>query len=219
MHAIVKAGKPVWVWVTYNVPEDAYKAMDRSKKRTLADRLGISNKQAQVANAMIFGLRATPAAVRGMIPDDVDAYYTKHAAAIDFALSIYQSTSIGLKRVQFAAVIARAYEYGIDPDVLTKFAKVVTDGAAALTVVTAGDRTALLLREVAMSKLRGPGGSTSTCAYLYGVIERALRAFIHNKELQVLRPVPVEEFPLSREAPNAPALEDIEPKRRRKKAA
>ena len=199
LHAIVKSGCTVMMRVTYNVPESAYAKLDTGVIRNLQDRTGADKREAQCAHAMITGFHGYNKAA-SWTTDDIDQFYRTHEMAIRFAVQAAQTSTVGLRRPQLAAVIARAF-YTEDHGRLRRFASVVVEGLSALEdVVTPGDRTAILLRDIILRMRTASGGSQGMM--LYRRIERALCAYLKNKELRAeIRPARSEEWPLPHDAP------------------
>ncbi len=193
--AIVMSGCTVAFTVTFNAPEGLYAVLDDTAPRDMKDRVGTGAVQQRVLNSMLTGLKGNKAQMlEGWTNDDVDSYYRAHAMAIDWAISITDTRSNGLRRPQLAAVLARA-SYTVDRPTLEKFADIIINGAVNLTLIRAGDRSALHLRDMIL-KMRPNSGNSSTIR-LYGCIERVLKAYIQNKEIKSkIQPVQVEQFAL-----------------------
>lgn len=190
MHAIVKSGVPVAMYVFRGLSREAIQQVDTGKARTVADALkvgGASVSSAEhVSVAMVLLYAHTSR--RSFTASEVGAFLRAHGEAIEFGASIFagRSKKRGVTSAPVLAAIAVAYES--DPsteDALRRFATVLYDG---ITEDRDSDLAAIKLRDTLQlygTKRNGNDGSGSRVD-VYRRTQRAIRAFLDRRPLAKL---------------------------------
>ncbi len=192
--AVVESGTPTRFMVATNADIATQAVIDSGLSRTMVDRFklahgrdGITNAEISVAKALVQGkTRGT------MTPQEVVAAYDTHEKAIQFAVNAFAKKVRAVTVVPVFTVVARAW-YTQDKDRLTRFADVMTTGAADLD--EPGEHSILLLRNWLLEKAPTKGGQSRE-ATIYAKTERALSAFLLDEQLSILYGATSELFPL-----------------------
>lgn len=193
--AIVESNTTVRMPVTFNVSPEAIMTIDVIDKRTMADILTLAGENGHVCSgdlstlkAMLGGYRKAPV----LTPHEASRYLEFHDAAVRFAMKhLPMNAPKGLSNAQTRAVIARAW-YSVDHDVLAEFCRLLMTGIIAPSASAA---TLVGLREYLMTTKRRR--SRSEESQRYGMMQRALVAFLNNEPLKLLKPTMKEHFPIS----------------------
>lgn len=196
--AIVKAGKPVTMYVTRGMDRDALYAIDQGKGRTVVDVAGpvglnvnIRPRHVACARAMVDGMSDTSARIAGRMSRTNEqwiAYILLHNEAIDYAVSTL--TLQPHRHSVITGVVARAW-YTADRQRLTEWCTVFQSN----TGQTPGDNAALVFAKWflpnAHNLANGPARRD-----LYCRVEWSITAFLKRKSTINMRPVATEQFPI-----------------------
>lgn len=193
--AIVKANKPVMMYVTRGLPRDAVFAVDQGVVRNLQDMssaigngTNISKAEGAIARAMICGVDPTnfTASRMKMSTEELLAFCLRHREAIQWAIENAKHKIVEVAPIR--AAIARAY-YHENRERLAEFCAVLSSGVA----TEEGDTAAAMLREVAV---RTPSTGAPARAELYAKTECAIEFFRRRKRPGCLKAVTKERYPL-----------------------
>jgi hypothetical protein len=187
--AIVMAGVPVKVMVTYGLPTDVHDGIDKGLPRTLnnnMDFLGIhlSRNQMAVYRALYSELERqnnkvdcwVPGSYEVELPDFV-AMQAQYKDAVDFSMSVHQHRKIAIAQVH-AAVAAASFSH--NKDRLKEFLEVLASGVATV----ASDSAAIRLREYLLTNVLHMGVPARFDTYLRCCA--AVDAFLEHRGLTKL---------------------------------
>ena len=127
--------------------------------------------------------------------------YKKNKPAIDFAAEIAKG-----ERQQLRAVIARAYENNVDPEMLKRFADIIQNGVASDGTVTQQDAAAIKAQKILAEQKRGVRSNRQS-RELYASLEELLRLFLERTPTDKngrfrFRPAEVELYPIPSDRTN-----------------
>jgi hypothetical protein len=191
----IKAGRPIMVRVTYNVPPDRRKYTNSGKPESGLGAWGVPDAHVKVLNAVLVGPSSQHGFSTKLSKDDKAAIYnTTLAEPIAFATNIYPFSKVGVRRAQIPAVIAAA-TFTVPRDRLRTFATLFGDGASQVThKLSPGERTVLKLRDD-MLKMHGVSGGRSG-AFIYSKVERSLVAYLDDEYLRSIFTKDERHFPV-----------------------
>lgn len=193
--AVIESNTTVRMPVSFNVVPDARMIIDVIEQRTTADILTLAGKNGHVTRsdvstlqAMLGGYRKAPT----MTTNETSEYLSLHDQAIEFAMKhLPHNAPGGISNAGTRAVIARAW-YSVDHGRLEEFCQLLVTGI----IAPSSCASALVsLREYLM--IHKGRHSQPEKRMRYGMVQRALVAYLNNETLKILRPTTQEHFPIS----------------------
>ena len=204
LQAIVDSNTPVYLYVWFNVSIRARSKTDRGNQRSLVDvaRLDVDRGLGKVTHTQIAVLRAMCSGARNggrtnMTDSEELNGFALHMPAIDFALQHMRRPENGMKGIATAierGVVARAY-YSADRDKLATFCDNLIHGMR-----HAGNGVIGRLWDVLLAAAYKDSRKRVNREIRYGLVERALHAYLKGARLQQLCPATGELFPLPDES-------------------
>jgi len=196
LHAIVKSGASVWMWVYRGLSERAMWAVDTGAARSLRDASQLECRETNrdivaIAQRMLLSVTTSRFIPRR---DQLD-FVATHMEAIQFSATRVGGKHCLGRSACVRAPIARAW-YTCDRERLMEFIHAMETGVIRDQQADAG--AFLLIRWMQQSNSKGRG-SNSFRAEWYAKTEAALRAFLDRRSLGGLRAVEREQFPLPNE--------------------
>jgi hypothetical protein len=196
--AIVKAGKPVQMYVTRGMPKDALYAIDQGKGRSVVDVAGpvgvnmdIKGRTVAIARAMFDGMSTVADRISGRCGKTNEQwiqYILKHGEAIEFARDSLRTNPY--KHSVICGVVARAY-YNVDHARLREFCVVFQNNIGQGPADSAALTFAKWFLPQSSMMSNGPARFD-----LYCKTEAAISAFAEHRPLRKLYAVTSELFPL-----------------------
>jgi hypothetical protein len=198
--AIVLAGVPVQVMVTYGLPLEAHDSLDKGDKRTLGDNMDFTGKHLSrnalaVYRAMLVELeRQTIGAEcwNSTTYEEVELgefakMQSQYEQAVIFAMSVRQHRKIAIAQV-YAAIAAASFS--ANKTRLKEFMEILASGIAP----SAGDTAAIRLREYLLSNVLHKGIPARFDTYVRCCT--AIVAFLEHRGLSKLYARPDATFEL-----------------------
>jgi hypothetical protein len=201
--ACIKAGVPFTTIVVTGISNAAKMTIDVGTPRTPRDvlRFGgykdIGLPHVTTIAPFYWGGRTGMKEAYRLTPIKVAEIYKKSKPAIDFAAEVAPTA-----RQQLRAVIARAYENNVDPEILKRFAHIIQNGTAEDGTITPEDISAIKVAKILDSQQRGVR-SNAQSRKLYSQIEEGLRLFTERRtNVSRIRPSEVELYPITSDRTN-----------------
>lgn len=186
LRAVIRSDTAHWMLVTYGLPMEAMRAIDKGRTRTAAHSLTIeghafgTDRGVAVARKMYEGARQAAPSSR-LTHEMIRTFMDCHYDALSFTLA---NCTPSLAPAAVAAVIARAY-YTVPQEELERFLLAVADKIPA-DEQRPGDKTARSLKE-AIAHARGLGSSIKVQSALYCKTQEALILYRKGQERNRLR--------------------------------
>lgn len=182
LFAVIEAGVPVLMQVTYNLPMDAQTVVDDNVRRSVVDVLkingygSISALHASTARRMRIGM-SNSEDVRQATRQDEGEFLIRHWDAIHFAVSFCPPSKRvkGVTSAGTLGAVARAY-YHEDVAKLTRFMQVLISGITERE----SENVIILLRNWLMTR---PFAGSSAGAEVYAKTQRVIIAFVRGLPL------------------------------------
>lgn len=196
--AIIEAGMSVPVRVFFNEPPENRHVLDSGERRSNLDILTITGEVGDVTAKHLAALRSMLAGIsshpRRMSPGEEAVHFTKHRAALDFAVDhLNVAKAKGVATAMTRAIIARAF-YSADHGKLTHFCNVMKSGIA----TGESDNVIILLWQFLM-RTADAGRTDAGRQLRYAKMEWALSAFLKGDQPKRLMSNTTELFPLREE--------------------
>ena len=195
LHAIVRSGITVRMVIVWGVSIESRRVVDQVRIRPLIDVAhmnGIPGFDRAVSATLVPMIRGWKKTSAQRTQQEKFAFFDRHRAAIEFAISVLPDTDYVSRGIVYAA-IGRAY-YHEPHQRLTEFGQVLHTGMP----LGPEDRAAIVLRDHLLANRVGPGGN-AVQAVGYRKISRALMAFCEKKPLTKLYESNEELYPLPEE--------------------
>lgn len=200
--AIVSSQQAQPMNVVFGVAEEAKLTIGSNMGKTLGDRLWISGKgvgetpyahqkSGEVAHRMMHG--GSGEKNRATTEDIVDFIQT-HRDALAFVAEAFGPSRVGrITTAPVKAVIGRAY-YHVPLEQLRRFVEVLMTGEVDLFRQDHNERAILLARNYLLVQRQSVNSNAAGEVYLR--VARALKAYVNNEPLQLLKAISYDPYPL-----------------------
>ena len=192
--AIVDADVPARLRVFYNEAPENIVNIDANRPRQAAQRITMQGVMGTVRNDELATLRTMLAGIglvfrRRTIHEEM-SYLKVYRHPLHFALTALprSAQTAGVATALSWAVIARAW-HSAPVETLIRFGEVLRTGVGGYE-----EEQPILLLWKALAGTRTRGGTREARQRRYGLIQRALAAYLDNERLSVLRPATAELF-------------------------
>jgi len=198
LSAIIESGLPQWIFVFTGLHPNCRLAIDNGKVRTpigisrIVGRIGDSTQAYSIVRKLQFGI--VPGSQSHVNEQVLFGLVDKFEEGISFLYTC--KGGLNLNSV-IATVIVRAYYSGIDHSKLRRFCEILSGDSCSKEEMSAQRLRELLIRSRSGdSWLKSGTIKRNRTVYIYNSAETALHAFVHGKELKVLRQTSTELFKL-----------------------
>jgi len=184
--AILESGVTVPMLVVHGLAMDTQLVIDTHRGRTASDALNLMDKHGKVTPietstlqwmlwSPLNGKRTRPK----MSHTQIDTWFQRYGEAVRFAISSFPYRRKRLTASHLAAIVARA-SFTVDRTKLQRFGFVLSTGEAE----TPGEKSVFLFRDAIQGSSPAP-----SVASAYMKFQAALKAFLQNRQLKVIRTV------------------------------